>query len=88
MGRPYMPEVLIESRPVHVAEGISVLSALQNAGILTLRRSLSGEARGALCGMGVCFECRAVVDGELIRTCLTPARHGMHIELQGGEARD
>ena len=83
-----MPEVFIEGRPVQVRAGVSVLSALQNAGITTLRRSLNGEPRAALCGMGLCFECRAVVNGQLIRTCLTPVGDGMRIELLGGENRD
>ena len=27
------------------------------------RRSVSGEPRGPLCGMGICFECRVAIDG-------------------------
>ena len=76
-----MPELTVAGRRIRAAEGTSVLSALQNAGIFTLRRSLSGETRGALCGMGSCFECRARVDGQIVRTCLLPVQDGMQIEL-------
>jgi len=27
------------------------------------RKSVSGELRGPLCGMGICFECRVTIDG-------------------------
>lgn len=37
------------------------------------RRSVSGEPRGPLCGMGICFECRATVSGvPHRRTCQIP----------------
>lgn len=35
-----------------------------------LRLSVTGEPRGPLCGMGICFECRATIDGKPhVRTC-------------------
>lgn len=46
---------------------------------LVLRTSQSGEPRGALCGMGVCFECRG---GDGVRTCRGRART---TEAPGGE---
>ena len=34
------------------------------------RISVTGESRGPLCGMGICFECRATVNGiPHSRTC-------------------
>ena len=62
--------------------------ALQAAGHTALRVSLSGEPRGGLCGMGSCYECRARVDGQLRRTCLTPAKDGMTVELLVAEGRE
>ena len=41
----------------------TVAAALQNAGRSILRRSVSGEPRGVLCAMGVCFECRMDIGG-------------------------
>jgi sarcosine oxidase subunit alpha len=44
------------------------------------RRSVSGERRAPVCGMGICFECRATVDGiPHERTCLILCRDGMEI---------
>lgn len=76
-----MPELSLLGRRVRVAGGTTVLSALQNAGVLTLRRSLAGEPRGALCGMGVCFECRVRVNGEVVRACQTPCADGQSVAL-------
>ena len=47
------------------------------------RVSVTGESRTALCGMGICFECRANVDGiPHRRTCQLPCREGMRLETQ------
>ncbi|MGY6401134.1 2Fe-2S iron-sulfur cluster-binding protein, partial [Vibrio parahaemolyticus] len=53
-----MPELNINGKTIQVKAGITVLAALQNLGLWKLRNSVSGEPRGALCGMGVCYECR------------------------------
>lgn len=74
-----MPELTLEGMRVVARPGTTVLAALQNAGLSPLRRSLGGESRGALCGMGSCAECRAVVDGVTVRTCLTPVRDGQAV---------
>jgi D-hydroxyproline dehydrogenase subunit gamma len=47
---------------ITVAPGTTVAAAVAMAGAGT-RRSVSGEARGPLCGMGICFECRVTIDG-------------------------
>jgi NADPH-dependent 2,4-dienoyl-CoA reductase/sulfur reductase-like enzyme len=55
-------------------------AALALSRTAVLRRSVSGQPRGPLCGMGVCFECRVTIDGEAQRlSCQTPARAGMTI---------
>jgi predicted molibdopterin-dependent oxidoreductase YjgC len=74
-----MPELTLDGVRVTARPGTTVLAALQNAGLSPLRRSLGGEPRGALCGMGTCSECRAVVDGVTVRTCLTPVRNGQDV---------
>jgi D-hydroxyproline dehydrogenase subunit gamma len=48
---------------VTVAPGTTVAAAVVIAGAGT-RTSVSGETRGPLCGMGICFECRVTIDGE------------------------
>ncbi|WP_238346193.1 2Fe-2S iron-sulfur cluster-binding protein [Luteimonas saliphila] len=57
--------------------GTSVAAAIAQAGAPG-RLSCSGQRRAPVCGMGVCFECRANVDGcPQQRTCQLPAAEGM-----------
>jgi sarcosine oxidase subunit alpha len=61
----------------------SVVSAAMLSVGVACRTSVSGESRTALCGMGICFECRAVVDGvPHQRTCQLLCREGMRVETQ------
>ncbi|GGJ29694.1 (2Fe-2S)-binding protein [Deinococcus roseus] len=76
-----MPEIQVNGQPLNVKAGISVLAALQNQGIWTTRTSVSGEPRGALCGMGVCFECRLQVDGKIQKACQLMVQQGMKVVL-------
>lgn len=49
-----------------------------------VRRSVTGAPRGPLCGMGICFECRATIDGHPHeRTCQLPVREGMEVLTDG-----
>jgi D-hydroxyproline dehydrogenase subunit gamma len=45
-----------------VPPGTTVAAAVAMTGAAT-RTSVSGELRGPLCGMGICFECRVTIDG-------------------------
>ncbi len=78
-----MPEAItveINGRPVRVAEGSMVSSAVALAGESAFRVSVSGEPRGPLCGMGICFECRVTIDGRAHqRACQTLCRPGMQV---------
>jgi NADPH-dependent 2,4-dienoyl-CoA reductase/sulfur reductase-like enzyme len=70
----------VDGRPAEAEAGTSLLAALWNSGRRAVRTSASGEARGPLCGMGTCFECRVTVDGEPHRrACLEGVREGMHV---------
>src|SRR5579863_3454029 len=61
--------IMLDGRPVIVASGTTVAAAILQAGLRS-RISMSGEARQPLCGMGICYECRAQVDGRAHeRTC-------------------
>ncbi len=72
--------VSIDGRVVEVPAGITVAAALACAGVTVIRRSRTGEARAALCGMGICHECRATIDGvPHQRTCQIPCSTGMRI---------
>ena len=78
-----MPEsvtLTINGTRVRVPAGCMVSAAILRAGVTTFRRSLTGEARGPLCGMGVCFECRVTIDGaEHCRSCQTLCENGMDV---------
>ncbi|HEV2183064.1 MAG TPA: 2Fe-2S iron-sulfur cluster-binding protein [Candidatus Acidoferrales bacterium] len=56
--------VTVNGAQVDATEDMTALAAILLSGTTTLRRSVSGEQRGALCGMGVCFECRVTINGE------------------------
>lgn len=83
-----MPETLssqgvtvqINGKTFEVARGTSVAAALLLAGQPS-RISVTGEPRTALCGMGICFECRAVVNGvQHQRTCQLVCEDGITVE--------
>lgn len=74
--------IRVDGRPAEAEAGTSLLAALFNLGARALRTSVSGEARGPLCGMGTCFECRVTLDGAPhVRSCLVPVRDGMDVRL-------
>ena len=54
--------LMVNGAVVTVAPGTTVAAAVAVAGAPT-RTSVSGEPRGPLCGMGICFECRVTIDG-------------------------
>jgi aerobic-type carbon monoxide dehydrogenase small subunit (CoxS/CutS family) len=77
-----MPDVSITVNGVEVSvkQGTTVAAAILIAGETAFRRSVSGEPRGPLCGMGVCYECRVSIDGEAhARSCQIPCRARMNV---------
>ena len=74
-------DILLNGRSIRVQEGMPLAVALLEAGVLAFRVSVRGEARGPICGMGVCFECRVTIGGrEHQRACLIPCTSGMVVE--------
>jgi predicted molibdopterin-dependent oxidoreductase YjgC len=70
----------INGKAVQVAEGTSVAAALLSTGQMVFRSSITGEPRGPICGMGICFECRVTIDGRPeCRSCQVPVRAGMMV---------
>ncbi len=48
------------------------------------RTSVSGEPRGPLCGMGICFECRVSINGTPhCRSCQILCEPGMDVRTDG-----
>ncbi len=77
-------KVRVDGKPVEVPAGATVAAAVSLAGVTEFRQSVSGEPRGPVCGMGICFECRVTIDGrEQARSCQTPCREGMEISIVG-----
>jgi D-hydroxyproline dehydrogenase subunit gamma len=75
--------IFADGREIRCAAGTSVAAALLDAGVLAFRRSVGGEARGPLCGMGICYECRVTVDGvPLRRACLVPVSNGLRVSTK------
>ena len=81
-------EIMLNGRSLTVDAGSSVAAALLAAGEFTFRVSTSGERRAALCGMGICFECRVTIDGvEQTRACLVRVRPGMRVDTASESLR-
>jgi sarcosine oxidase subunit alpha len=80
-----MPErimLTVNGHALSVERGVSVAAAIMTAGA-HCRTSVSGELRGPLCGMGICFECRAIVNGvPHSRTCQMLCEQGMEVVSQ------
>jgi len=65
---------------VAVPAGATVAVAVAIAG-QACRRSVSGEPRGPLCGMGICFECRVSINGTPhCRSCQIVCEPGMEVK--------
>ncbi len=79
-----MPEtvmLVVNGVSVTMPAGSMVSAAVLKAGVRSFRKSVTGEARGPLCGMGICFECRVTIDGEAhCRSCQTPCQSGMDVQ--------
>ena len=73
-------EIFVNGRRVAVPAGTVVAAAVARAGVERFRRSVNGEARGPLCGMGICMECRVSINGqEHCRSCQTLCQQGMKV---------
>ena len=71
--------IQVNGETVEVVAGSSVAAAIGQLG-LPFRRSVKGQWRAPLCGMGVCFECRVRIDGiGQQRSCMLPVREGMQV---------
>lgn len=69
----------VNGADVSVPEGVTVAVAMVMAGA-ACRASVSGERRGPLCGMGICFECRVSINGRAhCRSCQIVCEPGMDV---------
>ena len=73
-------DFLLNGKPAAAEAGVSVAVAVLSSGVTAFRRSVAGESRAPLCGMGICFECRLTIDGRPHRTsCQTVLAAGMAV---------
>ena len=80
--------LVINGQRVDVSAGITVAAALLNADESSFRSSVGGEARGPVCGMGVCYECRVTIDGIAHqRACLRVVADGMRVDTAAVNVR-
>ena len=77
-----MPELVtmtVDGDRVSVPFGTTVAVAVMISG-RSLRISVTGEPRGPLCGMGICFECRLAINGTPhARSCQVLCEEGMQV---------
>lgn len=82
-----MPEtvtLIVNGVSVAMPVGSMVSAAVLKTGVQTFRRSATGEPRGPLCGMGICFECSVTIDGQAhCRSCQTTCENGMEVRTDG-----
>jgi aerobic-type carbon monoxide dehydrogenase small subunit (CoxS/CutS family) len=79
-----MPEsisITVNGSEFAVRPGVSLAAALVELAFFEFRNSCTGEPRGPVCGIGICFECRVTVDNEPhVRSCQVVCRNGMIVE--------
>lgn len=69
----------VNGKAIRVCAGSTVAAAILQAGVAS-RTSVRGEPRQPLCGMGICYECRAWIDGQAHqRTCQIVCQDGMQV---------
>jgi len=74
----------VNGATVTVARGAMISAAVAAAGVSAFRKSVTGEPRGPLCGMGICFECRVTVNGRAhVRSCQAVCEDGMEVRTDG-----
>ena len=74
-----MVEVQVDGTRVRIPVGSSVAAALAQQPPGRTRLSVSGQWRAPLCGMGVCHECRVLINGRECLACQTVCEDGMLI---------
>ena len=69
-------KIKINGKETDVYAGDTVLASLVSAGYTILKKSRKlNEARGPVCGMGVCYECQVTING-------TPGQRACMAEVQ------
>ena len=76
-------EIEVDGKTILACSGQTIAEALLANGVRTLRMTQNHASRGVYCGMGICYECRMIVNGiPNVRTCMTLATPGCRITTQ------
>ena len=79
---PTSIHVVIDGTAVTLAPGHSLAAALALLPPGCSRTSVTGERRAPFCGMGICHECRVLVDGHRRLACQTLCTDGMVVDTE------
>jgi hypothetical protein len=73
----------VDGKMLMAVKGQTIAEVLLSNGIRFFRKTRGNAPRGVYCGMGVCFECRMIVDGKPnVRTCMALATPGCRAVTQ------
>lgn len=88
--RPDGFTITFDGEALPVEPGQTIAAALLAAGRRSWRTTRkAGAARGVFCGIGVCFDCLATVNGRPnVRACLAEAHPGDVVTRQHGTGHD
>ena len=76
-------EIEVDGKTFLAYSGQTIAEVLLANGLKNLRMTRKQASRGVYCGMGICYECRMVVNGiPNVRTCMTLATPGSRITTQ------
>ena len=77
-------EIEVDGERILAYEGETIAAALLAAGKRICRKTTKKKApRGIYCGIGICFECRMIVDGKPnTRVCQTLATPNCKVQNQ------
>ena len=76
-------EIEVDGKTILACSGQTIAEALLANGIRMLRMTQKQASRGVYCGMGICYECRMIVNGiPNVRTCMTLVTPGCRIATQ------
>jgi predicted molibdopterin-dependent oxidoreductase YjgC len=81
--------IFIDGKKFDVPAGTTIAGALYMLGKRIVRQTPREQTpRSIFCGMGVCYDCVVVVDGQAnIRACQTEVRADMQVVTQRGEPK-
>jgi len=79
-------QIEVDGQEIRAIDGEPIAAALIASGRSTLRYTKKfSEPRGIFCAVGRCTDCIMEVNGmPNVRTCVTPAKHGMKIRTLKG----